>query len=134
MNRVATLLFLGVVLGCGQSATQKASSAPPPAPVDAKTLPGTYQIYPVGGKKGTELGVEALLLQKDGTFNIVFRKMTYGYYTVGKWTIDKDQIHLFPSTVDQKDLAKTEADLQSGKIPSTEKTRLELMFKDRLLT
>lgn len=125
-------LILASLIGCSHVASQPAS--PIQATLDPTELPGVYQLIPASNPQGSQADIEALLLKKDGSFNIVFSKMEYGYYTVGKWTTEGSRIHLFPGTVDQKDRAKTESDLQSGKIPSKERAKLELMLQDRLLT
>ena len=125
------LLAVGLVACSPQTQLPVAAAA---AKVDVNKLPGVYQLLPANLHPGAQPNIEALLIQKDGTFNIVFSKMEYGYYTVGKWTVEGNGIHLFPDTVDQKDRAKTEADLQSGRIPVKEGSKLELMLKDRVLT
>jgi hypothetical protein len=125
------LIAFGLV-ACAPPAQHAAAIAP--VPLDTKSLPGVYQLLPMSSHPGAHPNTEALLIKKDGTFNIVFAKEEYGYYTVGKWKVEGNAIHLFPETVDEKDRAKTETDLQSGRIPSENRSKLELMLQDRVVT
>lgn len=126
-------MVVGICLvGCNHTVPQ-AVTQPAPALNPVRVL-GAYDLKLPGQSSKDTSYVEALLLTKDGKFNIVFPSLLHGYYTVGTWKVEGPQIHLFPATVDQKDHSKIESDLSSGTIPSTERSRLELLFKDRLLT
>jgi len=133
MSRLAAFgVLLITLIGCSHVTPEEAGQVQPT--LDPTSLPGVYQLFHPNSPQDSKADVEALVIKKDGTFNIVFAKMEYGYYTVGKWTVEGKSVHLFPETVDQKDRAKTEADLESGSIPPKERSKLELMLKDRLLT
>ena len=119
-----------MLLGCSQHPVAAAAASQPA--LDASKVVGTYTLKLPDAKNNSY--TEALLLQKNGTFNIVFPSLQYGYYTVGNWKVEGQQIHLYPATVDQKSFDQTGSDLNSGKIPESERSRLELLFRDRLMT